>query len=63
MKFNVKWARQGVMVALVAIAAAWMGAQVTVQQRRYPQVAGNGNGLNNGYLLVDDKTKLCAAGC
>jgi hypothetical protein len=57
MKFNVKWARQGVMVALVAVAAAWMGAQVTVQQGRYPQVAGNG--LNGGYLLVDDGMKPC----
>ncbi len=57
MKFNVKWARQGVMVALVAVAAAWMGAQVTVQQGRYVQVADKG--LNGGYLLVDDNARPC----
>ncbi len=45
------------MVALVAVAAAWMGAQVTVQQGRYLQVAGKG--LNGGYLLVDDNPRPC----
>jgi hypothetical protein len=53
MKFNVKWARQGVMMALVAIAAAWMGAQVTVQHH---QQFGQ---QNYQYTLAEDGPKPC----
>jgi hypothetical protein len=59
MKFIVKLAKQGVMVALVAVAAAWMGAQVTVLQMRQVHMEGRNNGLK-GIVFVDDKTKPCA---
>jgi hypothetical protein len=62
MKFIAKLAKQGVMMALVAVVAAFVGTQVTVQQVRHLPVEGRGNGLH-GIVLVDDKTKLCAAGC
>ncbi len=54
----VKLAKQGVMVALVTVVAAFVGAQVTMQQVRYPQVADNGL---RGIILVDDHTKPCAS--
>jgi hypothetical protein len=61
MKFIAKLAKQGVMMALVAVVAAFVGAQVTVQQVRHEQVAHQN--LSGGYLFVDDKPKFCNSGC
>lgn len=62
MKFIVKLAKQGVMVALVAVVAAFVGAQVTVQQFKHLPFEGRGKAVN-GIVLVDDKTKFCVGGC
>jgi hypothetical protein len=58
MNRTVKLAKQGVMVALVAVVAACVGAQVTVQQVRYPQVAVK---PTPQIIFVDDNTKPCPA--
>jgi hypothetical protein len=60
MKFIAKLAKQGVMMALVAVVAAWVGAQVTVQQGQPLQVAVK---PIPQIIFVDDGPKLCAAGC
>jgi hypothetical protein len=62
MNRTVKLAKQGVMVALVAVVAAFVGAQVKVQEFKHLQFEGRGNGMN-GIVLVDDNTKPCAVGC
>jgi hypothetical protein len=62
MKLIVKWAKQGVMVALVAVMAAFVGAQVTVQQFKHLPFEGRSK-VVNGIVLVDDKPKLCVGGC
>ena len=54
---TVKLAKQGVMVALVAVVAAFVGAQVTVLQMQHGQFEGRGK-VVNGIVLVDDKPKL-----
>ncbi len=62
MNRTVKLAKQGVMVALVAVVAAFVGAQVTVLQMRHGQIEGRVK-VVNGIVLVDDKPKFCNAGC
>lgn len=52
MNRTVKLAKQGVMVALVAVMAAFVGAQVTVQKVAVKP------GVH--YVFVDDNTKTCA---
>jgi hypothetical protein len=58
MNRTVKLAKQGVMMVLVAVVAAFVGAQVTVLQMKQVHVEGRGK-VVNGIVFVDDKTKPC----
>jgi hypothetical protein len=57
MNRTAKIARQSVLIALVAITAAWLGATVAVNQVSHKQFAAK---PSNSIFLVDDGPLPCA---